>query len=314
MQSKLMKKVRGLLGLACAAALAGSALFAQRASAAIIFAVDTTNNLFSFDSNSPQNIAQGHFITGLPTVGEQIIAIDGRTATSELFAMSNFSRLYTLNPSTGAATPVGSGFTPTLNGNSFGFDFNPTVDRIRVVSDADQNLRLNPVTGGLAAQDTNLSYAAGDVNAGKNPSIVGAAYTNNINNPLPTQTTLYDIDSVNNVLVTQGTLNGVESPNTGLLHTVGALGVDVTNLLGFDIGGDGTAFAAMQTTSNPASGLYTINLTTGAATFVGTIIGGTEVRDIAVEPAGGFIVPEPGSLLMLGAMSLGLVMRRRRCV
>jgi len=305
-----MKKL-GLLGFACAAVVAASSFFAQRASAAIIYAVDTQNNLFNFDSNTPINIGtNAHFITGLGN-GEQIISIDGRPATSQLFGMSNFSKLYTLDPNTGAATAVGSGFTPILNGNSFGFDFNPTVDRIRVVSDADQNVRLNPVTGGNAAVDTNLAYAVGDVNAGKNPSVVGAAYTNNTTNPTPTQTTLYDIDSVNNVLVTQGTLNGVESPNTGLLHTVGALGQDVTNLLGFDIGADGTAFAAMQTTTSPISSLYTINLNSGAATLVGPIIGGVQVRDIAVEPAGGFIVPEPGSILALGAMSLGMMMRRR---
>src|SRR3954454_22564873 len=108
MQSKLMNKVRGLLGVACAAALAGSALFAQRASAAIIYAVDTQNNLFNFDSNTPINIGtNAHFITGLGN-GEQIISIDGRPATSQLFAMSNFSKLYTLDPNTGAATAVGS--------------------------------------------------------------------------------------------------------------------------------------------------------------------------------------------------------------
>src|SRR2546429_2811004 len=139
MQSKLMNRVRGLLGLACAAVLAASSLFTQRASAAIIYAVDTQNNLFSFDSNAPQTITQGHFITGLQTPGEQIIGLDGRPSNSGLYGLSNLNRIYLLNPGTGAAI---SGVTMTtgLNGNSFGLDFNPVNNNARVVSDARQNL------------------------------------------------------------------------------------------------------------------------------------------------------------------------------
>jgi len=303
MQSKLMNKVRGLLGVACAAALAGSALFAQRASAAIIYAVDTTNNLFSFDSNSPQTIQQGHFITGLQTPGEQIIGLDGRPSNSGLYGLSNLNRVYLLNPTTGAAIS-GATMTIPLNGNSFGFDFNPVNNNARVVSDARQNLVVDPTTG-VTTAGTNLAYAGGDPNAGKTPSVVGAAYSNNISTPPQTTTTLYDIDSVQDVLATQAI------PTAGTLTTVGSLGTNVTNLLGFDIGGDGVAFAAMQTTTSPISSLYTINLTSGASTLVGPILGGLQVRDIAVEPAGGFIVPEPGSILALGAMSLGMMMRRR---
>ena len=48
-------------------------------------------------------------------------------------------------------------FTPALSGTAFGFDFNPTVDRIRVVSDTGQNLRLNPDTGAVAAVDGALN-------------------------------------------------------------------------------------------------------------------------------------------------------------
>jgi hypothetical protein len=47
---------------------------------------------------------------------------------------------------------------------SFGFDFNPTVDRIRVVSNTGQNLRLHPVTGVVASTDTPLTFAATDLN------------------------------------------------------------------------------------------------------------------------------------------------------
>jgi len=317
----IMKSGRGFSSLVGAAVLGASALVASHASASVIYGIDNNNNLFNFNSGTPGNIISGKFITGLAG-GERIISIDGRPATSELFAMSTLNKLYTLNPLTGAATAVGSGFAPGLNGNSFGFDFNPTVDRIRVVSDADQNMRLNPVTGGLAGTDTNLAYAAGDINVGKNPSVVGSAYTNSVSSPVPTQTTLYGIDSVNDVLVRQGSVNvsnplivGTdESPNTGLLHTVGAgLGFDATNLVGFDIDpADGVAYAALQPNGSATSNLYVINLTTGLATNSGTIIGGVQVADIAIEPGIGFIIPEPGSILSFTAAALALGVRRRQ--
>jgi len=295
----MMKKMRGV---ACAAVLAAGAVFAQHASAAIIYAVDTNNTLFNFDSGTPGTIIAGHAITGL-LPNEQIIGLDGRPSNSGLYGLSNLNRVYLLNPLTGAALTSSTMTTP-LNGTDFGFDFNPTNNNARVVSNARQNLIVDPTTG-VTTVGTNLAYAAGDANAGANPNIVGAAYTNN--NPGASSTVLYDIDSGIDRLVTQ------DLPTAGTLHTVAGagLGVNATALLGFDIGGDGTAFAAMQTATDIRSGLYTINLGTGAATLVGTIDGGIQVRDIAIEPATGFIVPEPASMLSLGVVALGMGLRRR---
>src|SRR5436309_896480 len=64
-----------------------------------------------------------------------------------------------------------------------------------------------------------------------------------------TTTTLFGIDSNLDVLVRQGSVDGTPvSPNTGQLFTVGPLGVNTTNLVGFDISGTtGTAYAALST-------------------------------------------------------------------
>jgi hypothetical protein len=60
--------------------------------------------------------------------------------------------------------------------------------------------------------------------------------------------------------------------------------VDASNLVGFDIqAGSGMAYAVLTPPSATASRLYTINLTTGAATLVGTI-GGDTIRGVAVAP------------------------------
>lgn len=240
-----------------------------------VFGLTTGNQLVVFNSARPNTILRSVTVSGLGG-GETLTGIDFRPATGQLYALGSTSRLYTVNTVTGAATAIGAAGAFTLSGTDFGFDFNPTVDRIRVVSDADQDLRLNPNNGALAATDPNLAYAAGDPNAGQNPNITGAAYINNFAGA--TTTTLYDIDSSLNILTTQN------PPNNGTLNTVGPLGLDTTANVGFDIAtGSGTALASFQLNGDSVSKLYNVNLTTGAATFIGPI-GGNLLRDIAIVP------------------------------
>src|SRR5262249_46734491 len=241
------------------------------------------------------------FITGL-SQGESVVGIDFRPANGQLYATTTANRLYTINPSNGSATPVGSAaLTTALSGQSFGFDFNPTVDRIRLVSNAGQDLRLNPNNAAVAGVDGMLAFAAGDPNAGQTPNVVGSAYTNNFAGS--TATTLYGIDSNRDALVTQGTAVGVTpavSPNTGQLFTVGGLGVDTNDMVGFDISPvTNAAFASLTPPGSRVSNLYTINLTTGAATLVGPIGGRGLVRDIAyaVRPETVYAVTAGGKLI-----------------
>ena len=76
-------------------------------------------------------------------------------------------------------------FSPALSGTVTGFDFNPTVDRIRVVTSNGENFRPNPETGAVAATDMNINRV-------KNAMVTGVAYTNNVTGAATT--TLYDID------------------------------------------------------------------------------------------------------------------------
>jgi len=94
--------------------------------------------------------------------------------------LGSANRLYAIDPATAAATEVGMSGQFTLSGTAFGFDVNPGVDRIGVVSDADQNMRLNPNDGTLTATDIALTYQMGDPNFGQNPNVVGSAYSNNV--------------------------------------------------------------------------------------------------------------------------------------
>lgn len=187
-------------------------------------------------------------ITGLQS-GEKILGIDMRPANGQLYALGSTSRIYTINTSNGAATVVGTGFTPALSGTEFGFDFNPTVDRIRVVSNTGQNLRLHP-TLGIAV------FTDGTLNPGT-PAVDAAAYTNNFAGA--TSTMLFDIDYETNSLYLQS------PPNDGKLTLVGGLGVNINSGNGFDIGGTtGKAYAILKT--GTIASVYSINLTTGQAT------------------------------------------------
>ncbi len=251
-----------------------------------VFAVTSANTLLSFNAATPGLVTTGHPIRGL-TKNERIVGIDFRPATGQLYALSSASRLYLLllNPTNVIAVRVGRGLNPALSGTNFGFDFNPVPDRIRVVSDADQDLRLNPNDGSVAAMDATLAFAAGDANAGQNPNVVGSAYTNSFLGA--TTTTLYGIDSNLGALVTQGSVGGAPtSPNTGQLFTVGSLGVATTGTVGFDIATPtNAAFASLTPQGANQSTFYTINLATGAARLIGAIGGGQTIQGIAI---GGF--------------------------
>jgi len=98
--------------------------------------------------------------------------LDVRPANGAVYAIGRSGQLYTVDRRLGAATKVGA--PVALPGTTVGFDFNPTVDRIRVVTDTGQNLRVHPDTGAVAATDTPLAYAAGDRSAGKRPQVAAS--------------------------------------------------------------------------------------------------------------------------------------------
>lgn len=233
--TKIAKAERNIIGLAIPTDM-------------VAYGVDEMNQLLIFNPMNP-----GTMITKTITVpmGEKIVGIDFRPATAQLYAVSSASKIYALNLSSGAATLVGTGFAASLTASNYAMDFNPTVDRIRLIGDNGQNLRLNPITGGLAATDANLNPGM--------PKVDAVAYTNNI--PGATTTTLYDIDYGTDSLYIQN------PPNNGTLVGVGSLGVKIDGGNGFDIGStSGKAYAVLNTGSR--SGIYQINLMTGRASKI----------------------------------------------
>lgn len=260
-----------------------------------VFAVTDSHQLVRFNAGQPQKILSKVALSGLDG-GDELVGIDYRVARGVLFALSRGGKLYTVNTASGALAQVGSGkFALALDGTEFGFDFNPTVDRIRIVSTNGQNLRAHPDTGALVDADPDqpgvqgdrkLAYANGDRNAGLPPNIMAAAYTYNKENAKIT--TNFAIDGRLDALVTMGTREGMTpgvSPNTGQMFTVGNLGLSQAARVAFDISDvNNAAYAAFTSGGGKASRLHAIDLTSAKATFIGTIGGGEAIRGMAIEP------------------------------
>jgi hypothetical protein len=221
-----------------------------------IVALTSGNRLLFFDSATPGTITKVVTVTGLAS-GQTLVGLDFRPWIDVLYALGSPLQIYSINAETGLAHPFYYLVPFVLNGTRFGFDFNPTVptanplfdgDMIRVTSNTGQNLRLHPLVSSFSFTDMNLHYAAADPNAAASPNVVGSAYTNNFSGS--GATVLYDIDSNLDILAIQN------PPNTGTLHTVGPLGVDTTDNVGFDVSGStGVAFASL--TVGAVTSLYT---------------------------------------------------------
>ncbi|MBC6607962.1 DUF4394 domain-containing protein [Hymenobacter sp. BT188] len=216
------------------------------------------NGLYTIDPM----VSSGYFrreIGGL-TDREEVVGLDFRPATSQLYLLTSANRLYTLNPATAEATLVATLSIP-LEGGIYGFDFNPVADHIRIVSVSGQNLRVNPVDG-VAIADGRISPSGS--------RITGAAYNNNFAGA--TTTSLYVTHrSTAPQFSYTGTLYLQNPPNEGTLVKIAPLSSGIMHL---DIGGTTNvayAYGDESDGSYATSKIYTLNLTTGALTPLRTI-------------------------------------------
>lgn len=281
-----------------ALALASALSLAPAAQAATVFALGNDGaTLIRFDSATPGTTSTVGVIAGATV---KLDGLDFRPADGLLYGYeSATSGIYRVNTSTGATTLVSTSSAP-VTAATMGIDFNPVPDRLRVATNDGDNRRINIATG-AAITDGALSYAAGDANAGAAPRVADVAYTNS-DKLAATGTQLFYIDWVLN------TLANTTNPNGGVINTVGALGVDTDENVGFDIvtdaAGVNTAFASLNV--GGVQGFYGINLATGAATLIGTT-GTGPLIGLAVAA-----IPEPGSLALVAAAGAALLLQGRR--
>ena len=247
------------------------------------------NALVTFDTSTPHQFGPVLPISGLQA-GEDIVGIDyryfpiGETATpAGLFGLgivdagaTDTARLYRIDQGTGAATAVGSPITAVDDGSDYGVDFNPKSDRLRVVSDADENMRINPNNGVRSDNtDTNLNPASADIEA--------VAY-DRIDADAGTPTTLFALNTFDASLSMIGGVDDMPSANFGIVGSVGPTGV-LTSAAGarnLDISPGGAAYATVVTSSTLSPDLYGVNLATGGATLVGSLP--AALRGFAIAP------------------------------
>ena len=122
-----------------------------------LYGLTTGDRIVTFNTGLAVLASNDVAVTGL-SPGENLIGIDRRPKTGAIYGVGKLgsaAKLYTVDPTTGAATLVaplvtaptvpGGPRTPiALSGTEFGFDFNPAADALRIVSDTGQNLRVIP--------------------------------------------------------------------------------------------------------------------------------------------------------------------------
>ena len=239
-----------------------------------VVGLTSDQRLICFDEKQPEDASTIGQIVGL-VIDTKLVGIDFRPANGVLYGLGNAGGVYTLSLDTAQAT-LRSRLNVALSGSFFGVDFNPTVDRLRIISDVGQNLRVN-VENGATTTDDPINYTSGTPTSG----VTAVAYTNNDSDP-NTVTTLYDIDSALDQVAVQA------PPNNGSLNPTGKLNVDTTADVGFDI----YSFVRDGSTDNVRglaslvragrSALYNINLFTGKAALSGTFSPQDLVIDIAI--------------------------------
>lgn len=230
--------------------------------------------LICFDEKRPEASTTIGRIFGL-VIDSNLVGIDFRPANGVLYGLGNAGGIYTLSLDTAQAT-LRSRLNVALAGSFFGVDFNPTVDRLRIISDLGQNLRAN-VENGATTPDDPINYTPGTPTIG----VTAVAYTNNDSDP-NTATTLFDIDSTLDQVAIQA------PPNAGTLNPTGKLNVNTTADVGFDIysfvrNGSTVGVRGLATLATGGqAGLYQISLFTGKATLSGKFSPQDVVIDIAI--------------------------------
>ncbi|HEX6591807.1 MAG TPA: DUF4394 domain-containing protein, partial [Moraxellaceae bacterium] len=285
----------------------GNSVSSHSGSANILF---SSNRLAAVDLASPSGLSTPATVTGL-AVGDTLVSIDRRPQNGYLYGLGYNAttprlQLYVIHPETLVATAVGSTGTfadalgnPVAIGNAnastrFEMDFNPSVDRIRVVSSIGENFRINPNTGAFV--DGDLGGAAGSVTGlnmdgalnvgGGAANGHGTAYTNNSSNT--SITTQYTLDE------TVGKLYIQNPPNTGALTLAKTLSPAVFSVLAFDIAagvnasssntavGSGSGIAVIKQASGVTELLARVDLTNGQISNT-TAIGSGGITGLAVQ-------------------------------
>lgn len=180
---------------------------------------------------------------------ERLIGIDFRPADNLLYGVTDRNNIYTIDvdpPGVGNLTLVSPLTVPFAGGFQSLADFNPVLSALRLIGSNGQNYAVVGATLNTTAPQTSITFAPGDVNAGRTAALTGGAYTNNDNDPATTNTIFYGLDFSAHVLVyiAPAVAGGSSATGGGQIQTIGALmfngqRISITPLADMDIYTDG---------------------------------------------------------------------------
>jgi len=245
-----------------------------------IIGLTSDQRLFCFRDTEAANGRPIGTIRGLAP-GERMISMDFRPSDGRLYGLSNAGNVYRINEQTADAQRVSTlrevngGRQVQLSGPSFGIDFNPVTDQMRVVTETGDSMRVNPDSGNTTIDPR--------LNPGTGTGIAAIAYTNNDMDE-SSGTLLYAIDTRNDSIVIQ------VPENSGTVTTIRSIGTDVQTDSAFDIFSliqEDTSVAlvalAAVTTRNVSS-LVEVDLATGLIGLIAEFSLDDRIIGIAIPP------------------------------
>lgn len=217
----------------------------------------------AFSTVYPDGVSADKPLTGV-AAGQVLETIDRRPVNGWLYglgrdAVTGGVQLYVVHPASGAVTPIGTPVVFTANGSpvtnlgTLEMDFNPTVDRIRVVTSTGLNFRMNPVNGaGVDTDAVALGIQMDPAINGEATVVNGAAYTNN-QSEIGGMTTLYTVSADNDELYIQNPANaGTQSLPVAFSDLIEAVhGLDISHSVV-------TTTSNMPVAAGSAYGVFTI--------------------------------------------------------
>jgi len=246
-----------------------------------LIALTESGKIVSVNRDAPSTLVSSQMVSGL-RANDSLVGIDYRPADGMLYGVGALGNIYTIDPTTGAATFKSALMADpndttvpfagiTGNPSLMSVDFNPVPDRLRVVGNDGQNLRINVDTGATFT-DTPLSSS-------RSPVISSVAYTNSFAGAGTTR--MFNIDVNEDLLYLQA------PPNDGILASSVSLGVDAMGSSGFDIDGvNNMGYAALNVGNTLQLYRVDVNATSNAASLIGNLPADLgDMRGLALKPA-----------------------------
>lgn len=234
-----------------------------------VLALDTSNNLYSFNAQTPAQLSAASLVT-LPN-SAQLISIDFSIKDGVLYGLGNDGFVYDL---TASKSPTSAKNTTALTlGTRNTIDMSPIDGRLRLIRSAEKESSLTNLSN-------NSSAAGGAISPTSN--IAAAAYTQNYADV--TASRLFAIDLLTNRILFQDENTTTTANMT--LSQASALGISPLGPVGFDISGRGNENLLMMARVNDDApfNLYRVSpFSSNPLALVGTIGNLNNLIDIAIQ-------------------------------